>query len=1645
MPAAMALSRTELQFDALAEHFHLLQPSLSNFCTIHSLSISPWVLPLENVADFVNFLCRSTPPPEALQLAVEAFHTSLLRGEVDIHELSHSLSAFERPRLIKAYLQLLKAAGQPVLTPPSALFRAAAEGDAQLLAVFGGQGTHNPHCLDDLRDLYSTYRPLVEILIRDASNKLQSLSATHGAKVFERFDLLDWLENPENAPKKSVMASAPISFPINGLIGLCHYCISCGLFGWTPGQMRRFFAGATGHSQGIVAAVVMAASDSWECFNSVSADAVGLLFLIGLQSHSLHQELGYESQSRMLSVRGLDVAALENILKLVNNSFGELEQVQIAIVNSDRSIVVAGSHRALRGVQNLLDHRKAPVDLDQSKIVFTKRRPHIEYTFLPISASFHTPSLEEVTDKVIALLPNSRMAKLRLGVPLYDTNTGLDLQQQSGRQLLRKVISMITTEVVNWKTACLRDNISHIVDFGPGRTSTLLLGQIEGSGTRIIMASEHTESTADYGGKHELFSSSPVYVPEKWSLLYSPSIARNHNHERVLTTRFSKLLKTPPVMVAGMTPTTTSWEFVASIINAGYHAELAAGGYSRKEDLEFAVRQLAASIPADRSIAINMIYANPRQMGWQTELIGQLISEGIPIEGITLGAGVPSPDVAASYIESLGIKYIAFKPGALSAIHSVIDIANTFADFPIVLQWTGGRAGGHHSYEDQYEPLLATYSAIRQCQNITLVVGGGLSDAKGMLPFFTGEWSTTFGYSRMPVDGVLIGSRVMIAKEARTSDKVKELICSLPGTSNEDWTKTYDGPAGGIITVKSEMGEPIHVVANRATQLWKDMDAQIFCISDAKKRLQKLTAMKTAIITRLNQDFYKPWFAMCDKGGAVEIEDLSYAECIRRCLQLMYLSEQSRWVHDSYRLFCGDLFSRIANVLGVTGYPADEPLSLASYFLEECKEAITEILDPEVVDFFVMLCKRRGRKPVNFIPKFDADFETWFKKDSLWQSENLDVVVDQDPQRVFIIYGPVAANCAMTPGEPVGDILGTIVSEISESIDRRTVTVYPASHRYSLNYTHNMNDALKTSDVMVSFASSGAKGIQHALEQAAKAGSEWLHACISKPYIIQDHKRMENPIPGCLKFGPGDILHVSYTPAAKPITVSLLRKDANNGALFTALKLETVNLDNVRVSVGIAPSLTKDAGTVLTVDFKLVGAGENRVLVIETPKLDATIRKFYLACWDIHFNEEENDDFPLLDREFSAPEVMLTRLMRDEFTAMVGSVASPIAGSTELPIDVAIVIAWPCVSKCLLVPAVGGNLSRLLHRSNKFSTHSGAKPLCIGDAVSSTARITRLQVQGSGKLVDVTATVIRNGEKVVSVESAFFIPGKFPQDASMHTTQSLTRLTIENEQLDGLLLSRPWLMTKDDIISLLGKTLDFSLSSRVFQQPGQTHYALEVTGSVSSGNKDIASVVFYASKCSGNPVLDFLRRNGKSLDQKSKLEAPGTLSSEPIVIQISDLGSDYSKFSGDNNPIHTSQPFASFAGHSKPIIHGMYTSAVCKTAVMQKIHSVSNGVVHKWSTSFESKVYGGDALKIEIRHTAMAAGNLVLDVDVFHHETGEKVMKAELEVEQLDSAFLFCGQGSQVQGMGMELYESDSVARAVWDRGDQHLKELYGE
>lgn len=129
-------------------------------------------------------------------------------------------------------------------------------------------------------------------------------------------------------------------------------------------------------------------------------------------------------------------------------------------------------------------------------------------------------------------------------------------------------------------------------------------------------------------------------------------------------------------------------------------------------------------------------------------------------------------EAAAEIIGALsatGIKHVAFRPGSVHVIRQVVNIAAPLPNFPIMLQWTGARAGGPHSYED-YINLSSPPTPPSANSKASLL---SLAPASAVRKNFGLTWLV----QQMPFDGVLYATRVMIAEEAHTQSQEAHCRC----------------------------------------------------------------------------------------------------------------------------------------------------------------------------------------------------------------------------------------------------------------------------------------------------------------------------------------------------------------------------------------------------------------------------------------------------------------------------------------------------------------------------------------------------------------------------------------------------------------------------------------------------------------------------------------------------------------------------------------------------------------------------------------------------------------------------------------------------------------------------------------------------
>ena len=433
--------------EILRESFIHSQKSKDTVDTIEDDSEAP----VDLFARFLSFVAEnlnsdpnsSRPRLNLLQNAFNHFTETYLVSQ-DVHTFTSTFDLSVRRAVISSYFKALVTlessgvTGVPRQSPP-ALFTAAKDGDASVYAVFGGQGTNEVY-FDELQNLYDLYTPYVAPFIQTITDEAftplirsSSFSYDHG------LDVLSWLSGSAPRPPVSYLASVAVSFPLIGLTQLTQYLVAFKVANLTPGEMLERLSGATGHSQGIVSAVAISASSTYQHFVSNSNKALKWLFIAGSRAQATFPVVSLEPSiiadsveggegvpSPMLTVVGLNLKDLERHVAATNKYLPANSRLCISLHNSIKAFVVTGPSRALHGLVTALRKVRAPSGLDQSKVPFSKRKPTFHVRFLLVGVPFHSPYLTDAVDVLLNddLEGEELWDAAELQIPVYHTADG---------------------------------------------------------------------------------------------------------------------------------------------------------------------------------------------------------------------------------------------------------------------------------------------------------------------------------------------------------------------------------------------------------------------------------------------------------------------------------------------------------------------------------------------------------------------------------------------------------------------------------------------------------------------------------------------------------------------------------------------------------------------------------------------------------------------------------------------------------------------------------------------------------------------------------------------------------------------------------------------------------------------------------------------------------------------------------------------------------------------------------------------------------------------------------------------------------------------------------------------------------------------
>ncbi|PJJ58205.1 fatty acid synthase [Mumia flava] len=864
--------------------------------------------------------------------------------------------------------------------------------------AFGGQGAP---WLQPLADLLRTHAlgPQVHAVVTEADRILAPVSGDL-ARVPLPFTPLEWADaiavaesaaddDAPDLPDADTLSAPAVSVPgilLAQLAGL-HAVRNLGLTA-APTTVAA-------HSQGALAAAVVAGADE--------AEVLAVARLTGIAVQVVSRRRGLTGDT-MLAVRGVSAEGLDEALEGLDPAL----RVHVGLRNGRRTTVLTGPADDLRAVQRHLEqHGAEQKRLRERKLTGgTPFAPTLE--ILEPRAAFHHPDLTAAADLVAD----------------WAQRCGLDAAWA------RELAMAAVVDPVDWVRdldEVFSSGAQWILDLGPGDLASLLSryeADAHGVGLLTPVARDGHRALTAVGAAPR--RSAP------WSA-YAPSAVTLPDGRTVLETRFTRLTGRSPVILAGMTPTTVDPKIVAAAANAGFWAELAGGGQVSEPIFTENVDELGRLLEPGRTYAFNSLFLDPylwkMQLG-QQRLVQRARAAGAAIDAVIVTAGIPELEEAVALVAELreeGISHVVFKPGTVAQIRQVAAIAREVAPVPIIVQIEGGKAGGHHSWEDLDELLLTTYASLRALDNVVVCVGGGIGTPQIASEYLTGTWARRHGYPVMPLDGVLVGTAAMATLEATTSPEVKQMLLETPGTP--EWIGAGKAVAG-MASGRSQLGADIHEIDNTASRVGRLLDEVAGDADAVAERADEIVAAleKTA----------KPYFG--------DVTAMTYAAWLTRYVGLATVGGDdasdgaSRWLdvtlRDRFHAMAQQAEARLAEAdhgpvttLFADADAVEDPDAALGALLRAYPAASEVVLHPADVPFFVEVCKRPG-KPVPFVPVLDADVRRWYRSDSLWQAHDDRFGADA----VCIIPGPVSVAGIDRVDEPVAELLRRFEDEAVDDV-----------------------------------------------------------------------------------------------------------------------------------------------------------------------------------------------------------------------------------------------------------------------------------------------------------------------------------------------------------------------------------------------------------------------------------------------------------------------------------------------------------------------------------------------------------------------------------------------------------------------------------
>jgi len=289
-------------------------------------------------------------------------------------------------------------------------------------------------------------------------------------------DFPKWVEDPTTAPDDLILSSAGISLFAITVTQFAHY-ENLQIKGFDRSQMLKNSLGATGHSQGLIAASFAALQLEGEEYYTALKKYVQYMLYMGARAQeafpylqatntdvTASETLASKDPAPMVAVLGESHSIIEKIVADVNETLDDNKKIYVSLYNTPDNRILSSFRSSLikfnEKVKPLIEEKK------------------LKFVYLRSSCPFHSklmqPICEPFEKDIETLGFNYKGSDLKM--PVYSFTDGRDIR--SDEYIGISMYKDLMIENLYWdksmQAVVNEKNVTHILDFGPGKTSQRL-------------------------------------------------------------------------------------------------------------------------------------------------------------------------------------------------------------------------------------------------------------------------------------------------------------------------------------------------------------------------------------------------------------------------------------------------------------------------------------------------------------------------------------------------------------------------------------------------------------------------------------------------------------------------------------------------------------------------------------------------------------------------------------------------------------------------------------------------------------------------------------------------------------------------------------------------------------------------------------------------------------------------------------------------------------------------------------------------------------------------------------------------------------------------------------------------------------------